>query len=75
MPSASWIKPLLLGSTLIAASTPAHSADSPWLVIVGVSKVVPTSDSGSIQPGEIDIDSDTGPTFNIAYFLPPQSGH
>ncbi|WXL24825.1 OmpW family outer membrane protein [Ectopseudomonas mendocina] len=71
MPLASWTKPLLLGSALIAASSPVLSADSPWLVRAGISKVVPTSDSGSIQQGEIDIGNDTGPTFNIAYFLTP----
>jgi outer membrane protein len=71
MPLASWINPFLAGSVLLAASAPAFSADSPWLVRLGVSKVVPTSDPGDIQPGTIDIDSDTGPTFNIAYFFTP----
>ncbi len=66
-----WLRPALLGGLLLSVSLPSLAADSPWLVRLGVSKIVPTSDPGSISPGEIDIDSDTGPTFNVAYFFTP----
>lgn len=66
-----WLSHATLGALLLAGSLGAHAGDSPWQARIGVSKIVPTSDSGSILPGEVDIDSDTGPTFNLAYFLTP----
>lgn len=66
-----WLSHATLGALLLAGSLGAHAGDSPWKARIGVSKIVPTSDSGSILPGEVDIDSDTGPTFNLAYFLTP----
>jgi outer membrane protein len=66
-----WLRHAALGGLLLAANGLALAADSPWQVRLGVSNIVPTSDSGSIQPGTVDIDSDAGPTFNLAYFLRP----
>jgi outer membrane protein len=59
---------------LFSIATPlvfADNIDNPWQVRVGVSKIAPTSNPGSITPGRIDIDSDIGPTFNLAYFITP----
>lgn len=66
-----WLSHATLGALLLAGSLAAHAGDSPWQARIGVSKIVPTSDSGSILPGEVDIDSDTGPTVNLAYFFTP----
>jgi outer membrane protein len=66
-----WIYRSALASSLVLVSPFAFSDDSPWLVRAGISKVVPTSDPGHIQPGRIDIGNDVGPTFNLAYFFAP----
>ena len=66
-----WLSQATLGTLLLAGTALAHAGDSPWQARIGVSKIVPTSDSGSILPGEVDIDSSTGPTVNLAYFFTP----
>lgn len=66
-----WFRHLLIGSLALGCGTPSLAADSPWQLRLGVSKIVPTSAPGSILPGEVDIDSDTGPTFNLVYFFTP----
>ena len=66
-----WLSQATFGTLLLAGTALAHAGDSPWQARIGVSTIVPTSDSGSILPGEVDIDNDTGPTFNLAYFLTP----
>ncbi|MBV2132210.1 outer membrane beta-barrel protein [Pseudomonas sp. MAP12] len=69
--SLNWLSHATLGALLLAGSATAQAGDSPWQARIGVSKIVPTSDSGSILPGEVDIDSSTGPTVNLAYFFTP----
>jgi len=69
--SLNWLSHATLGALLLAGSAAAQAVDSPWQARIGVSKIVPTSDSGSILPGEVDIDSSTGPTVNLAYFFTP----
>lgn len=66
-----WLSHATLGALLLAGSLGAHAGDSRWQARIGVSTIVPTSDSGSILPGKVDIDNDTGPTFNLAYFITP----
>lgn len=69
--SAPWSRPALLGGLLLGLSAPILAAESPWLIRAGISKIVPTSAPGNITPGKIDIDNDTGPSFNVAYFFTP----
>lgn len=64
-----WLHSGLLGSLFLMSNTQILAAESPWQIRLGVSTLVPASDPGSITPGQIDIDNDTGPTFNIAYFI------
>lgn len=67
-----WLSHASLGALLLAGATAAQaSTEHVWQARIGVSTIVPTSDSGDILPGEIDIDNDTGPTFNLAYFFTP----
>lgn len=69
-----WFTPTTLGVLLLAGAGAAQAAapgEYAWQARIGVSTIVPTSDSGRIAPGEVDIDNDTGPTFNLAYFFTP----
>lgn len=66
-----WLSHAALGSLLLAGTAIAQAGDSPWQARVGISNIVPTSDSGDISPGTVDIDSDAGLTFNVAYFFTP----
>lgn len=66
-----WLSHAALGSLLLAGTAVAQAGDSPWQARVGISNIVPTSDSGDISPGTVDIDSDAGLTFNVAYFVTP----
>lgn len=69
--SLNWFSHATLGTLLLAGVPLAYAADTPWLARAGVSYIVPTSDPGDILPGTIDIDSDPGLTFNVAYFFTP----
>ena len=69
-----WLSHTTLGALLLAGATVAQAAtagESPWLARFGVSKIVPTTNSGSILPGQVDIGSAAGPTVNLAYFFTP----
>lgn len=69
-----WFSPTTLGALLLAGAGAAQAAapgEYAWQARVGVSTIAPTSDSGRILPGEVDIDNDTGPTFNVAWFITP----
>lgn len=69
--------PLLtaMSLTFAIASMPAaaENVSSPWQVRGGFSLIAPQSDNGSIiqKTADITVDNQTGPTFNIAYFLSP----
>jgi len=60
---------LLLGTLTTPAA--AETVNSPWQVRAGFSLIAPQSDNGSIiqKTADITVDNQTGPTFNIAYFL------
>lgn len=66
-----WLSHAAFGSALLAGTTLVVAGESPWLVRGGISNIVPTSNPGDIQPGTIDIDSNAGLTFNVAYFFTP----
>lgn len=66
-----WLSHAAFGSALLVGTTLVQAGESPWLVRGGISNIVPTSNSGDIRPGTIDIDSDAGLTFNVAYFFTP----
>lgn len=68
-----WLSHATFGALLLAGTSAAQAAavEYAWQARIGVSTIVPTSESGSILPGEVDIDSDTGPTINLAYFFTP----
>ena len=67
--------PLVL-SAAVAALTAlpglvAAEVANPWQVRAGVSYIVPKSDNGTLAGASADVSKQTGPSFNVTYFLTP----
>ncbi|MES0873644.1 OmpW/AlkL family protein [Sinimarinibacterium thermocellulolyticum] len=69
--------PLALSIAVLGAAatlqTPMAQAagDSPWLVRGGLSQIEPKSDNGQLSAGNIAVDSQFGPSLNVAYYFSP----
>lgn len=64
---------LSLSLPMINSLVHAESDLSPWKIRGGYSLIAPQSDNGSIiqKTADVTVDNQTGPTFNIDYFLTP----
>lgn len=62
---------LTLSAASFAPKVQATAGEGRWLVRAGVTQIAPKNDNGQLTVGAVTVDSQVGPSLNLAYYFTP----